>query len=741
MGKVFNIRPELHALFLLLILGCSSKKESFVIKEEDTRVLVKAAFDRIDREKLPVIFNTQRAQLIKARLDKQTKPIDQVNASIEYAVELLKSGNTSEAINLFEQVIQYLEQNKIPLDLATKRNIYSYVAIAYLRAGEIENCVQNHTHQSCFIPIKEEGIHTLPFGSGHAIKIYEFLLKEFPTDLESKYLLNIAYMTLGKYPQEVPAAYRIDPAWFKNKVSIKPFRDIAPDLGINHTSHAGGAVMDDFNNDGWLDIVITSWSPDDQMTLYINNGDGTFTDQTSAYGLTGYTSGLNLNQTDFNNDGWIDLYIMRGAWLLTEGDIPNTLLMNAGNGKFVDVTVKAGLTHDAPTQTSAWTDIDLDGWLDLVIANESLPGMDRGIDLYINQKDGTFRHASQEYGLTMNHFFKGLVATDANNDKYPDLYFSSLGDGTFLMINQGSKGKKGFVQVGPESNIGLPKKCFPSWSFDYDNDGKDDLFTSAYTNDGTPAVHWMLSHMGKADPGLLPKLYHNKGEAVFEEVGQDMGLDEVTFTMGCNFGDINTDGFLDFYLSTGNPIYQSLVPNKMYLNMEGRKFEDVSYSGGFANIQKGHGVAFGDADHDGDEDLYVVIGGAYDGDMFYNCFFENPNEHNNNWIVLKLKGVAANAAAIGAKVALTVEENGKERMIYRTVSSGASFGGNSLALEVGLRKASGIKQILVQWPCKDCPDQIYSGLEINKAYSLTQGQIKPDLLAYTKAPFKTKVHS
>ena len=95
-----------------------------------------------------------------------------------------------------------------------------------------------------------------------------------------------------------------------------------------------------------------------------------------------------------------------------------------------------------------------------------------------------------------------------------------------------------------------------------------------------------------------------------------MGLNEVAYTMGCNFGDINTDGFLDFYLATGNPLYQSLVPNKMYLNMEGQQFEDVSYSGGFANIQKGHGVGFGDLDHDGDEDLYVVIGGAYDGDSF-----------------------------------------------------------------------------------------------------------------------------
>ena len=191
--------------------------------------------------------------------------------------------------------------------------------------------------------------------------------------------------------------------------------------------------------------------------------------------------------------------------------------------------------------------------------------------------------------------------------------------------------------------------------------------------------------------------------------------------MGSNFGDINSDGFLDFYLGTGNPLYQSIVPNKMYLNVGGRKFEDVSFSGGVANIQKGHGVSFGDWNHDGDEDIFAVIGGAYDGDAFYNSFFENPNQDNNNWIVLNIEGTTSNKPAIGARVAITVLENGKERLIHRTVSSGASFGANSLALEVGLRKATDVKSVRVQWPCKECPDSVFGDLEINKSYRLVQG--------------------
>jgi hypothetical protein len=179
----------------------------------------------------------------------------------------------------------------------------------------------------------------------------------------------------------------------------------------------------------------------------------------------------------------------------------------------------------------------------------------------------------------------------------------------------------------------------------------------------------------------------------------------------------------------------------MYLNMEGNRFEDVSYSGGFANIQKGHGVGFGDLDHDGDEDMYVVIGGAFDGDDYFNCLFENPNPDKNNWVVLKLEGATANRPAIGARVKLMIMEAGKEREIHRTVTSGASFGGNSLVLEVGLRKATSIAGITVQWPCKGCPDQVFRGMDINSAYLLKQGEAGPRKMEYTKAPFsKTKGH-
>jgi hypothetical protein len=740
MTHLGSFRITIYLILTIALFSCKSDQADadILTPEEDTRLWVQEAYRKIDLMKLNPTFNLERAQLIRARLEKAANLEEKINIGLEYALEVLKSGDTEDALQLYSQLTRLMDEQKVEMDDETRRNIMSVIAIAFMRHGEIQNCVENHNHESCFLPIQGGGIHKLPYGSENAIVQYEKILKDFPDDLESKYLLNIAYMTLGKYPDGVPAAYRIAPSWFASKVDFPKFKDVAPELGLNRNGLAGGTIIDDFTNDGWLDIVITSWKPTEELIFYVNNGDGTFSDQTVAYGLKGHVGVLNLNQTDFNNDGWLDIYLMRGGWYQTQGDIPNTLLMNTGKGSFRDVTLKAGLTHVAPTQTSAWSDFNLDGWLDLVVCNESLPGFDRGIDFYINQQNGTFTHESSAYGLTLNKYYKGCVATDINNDRYPDIYMSSLAAPNDLFLNQGATGKKGFTNIAAQAGVDNPVMSFPCWNFDYDNDGNEDLFVSGYTNDGTPAKNWMLSKMGKGDPEMLPKLYHNNGHLKFEEVGLQMGLNEIAFTMGCSFGDINSDGFLDFYLSTGNPIYQSLVPNKMYLNIAGKRFEDVSYSGGFANIQKGHGVAFGDLDRDGDEDIYVVIGGAFDGDDFYNCLFENPNQDQNNWLVLNLTGTTANKVAIGARVTVSVEENGKERIICRTVTSGTSFGANSLALEIGLQKSTVINHVKIQWPCKDCPDQLFTGIEMNKAYHITQGEEKSKAYLYTYAPFATK---
>jgi hypothetical protein len=258
--------------------------------------------------------------------------------------------------------------------------------------------------------------------------------------------------------------------------------------------------------------------------------------------------------------------------------------------------------------------------------------------------------------------------------------------------------------------------------FDYNNDGYLDIFVSSYTEGLIDLPQLLLSDYGNKNNKYRPRLFRNNGDGSFTDVSSATGLIEPVFTMGCNFGDLDNDGFIDIYLATGEPNLMSVVPNKMYRNVEGKMFQDVTYSGGFGNIQKGHGVGFADFDMDGDQDIYVVMGGALEGDVYQNILFENPLGSKNNWCIVRLEGVKANRSAIGARLILEIEENGKARMIHRMISTGSSFGGNSLQEEIGLGKADRIRQLTVTWPYRESKSQTFTSLEVNAVYFLKEGE-------------------
>jgi hypothetical protein len=168
--------------------------------------------------------------------------------------------------------------------------------------------------------------------------------------------------------------------------------------------------------------------------------------------------------------------------------------------------------------------------------------------------------------------------------------------------------------------------------------------------------------------------------------------------MGLNFGDLDNDGFLDFYLGSGNPSYASAIPNLLFHNKDGKKFVDVTASSGTGILPKGHGVVFADLDNDGDEDLFVVMGGAVPGDQHTARLFENPG-NSNSWIDIRLVGVESNRAALGAQIKVTVndEERGT-RSIYRRVGSGGSFGASPFEQHIGLGKSGRIEKLEIWWP-------------------------------------------
>ncbi|HKX61835.1 MAG TPA: CRTAC1 family protein, partial [Verrucomicrobiae bacterium] len=190
-------------------------------------------------------------------------------------------------------------------------------------------------------------------------------------------------------------------------------------------------------------------------------------------------------------------------------------------------------------------------------------------------------------------------------------------------------------------------------------------------------------------------------------------------TMGANFGDIDTDGYLDFYAGTGSPYFGSLLPNEMYRNNAGRNFQDVTTAGGFGHLQKGHGIAFADLNSDGHQEIISNMGGAFAGDNFFDAVFANPG-NTNHWLKLKLTGTKSNRAAIGARIKVVARGPQGSREIHRMVCSGGSFGASPLQQEIGLGSSTTIERVEVWWPASGITNQV-TNLSIDQAYRVKEG--------------------
>ncbi len=638
----------------------------------------------------------------------------------ELAKELLRAGRTEEAIAEFEAVRRRIAEAGAAVPGEFSEAIDELLAISYLRLDERENCAPDGGGRLCVFPIGRDAIHPEQSGSRAAIAVYESILRDHPADLVSRWLLNIAYMTLGEHPDGVPRQWLIPGSAFESEYDIGRFPDIAPELGLDVVGLAGGSIVDDFDGDGYLDIVASSWGLRDQIRYFRNNGDGSFSDKTLDAGLEGIVSGLQIVHTDYNNDGFPDVLVLRGAWL-TEGH-PNSLLRNNGDGTFADVTDEAGLSEAYSTQAAAWGDYDNDGWVDLYIGNESIGRRRNPSQLFRNNGDGTFSDVAEEAGVDVVGFVKGVAFGDYDNDGWLDLYVSRLSEPNDLFHNNGPQGagRPTFTEVGDEAGVREPIHSFPTWFFDYDNDGWLDLFVSGYfASSGDIAAEYL----GREHNAELPRLYRNNGDGTFTDVTAPSRVDKIMLTMGSNFGDLDNDGFLDFYVATGEPGLRALMPNRMFRNAGGEYFQEVTASGGFGHLQKGHGVAFGDLDNDGDQDIYMVLGGAYEGDVSHNALFANPG-HGNRWITLRLEGVRSNRAAIGARIQVTVDTPRGGRDIYSTVSTGSSFGASSLQQEIGLGDATAIRSISVTWPGTGKTD-VYQDVALDQILHIREGTAAP----------------
>ena len=629
----------------------------------------------------------------------------------------------------FEKVLE-LEPNNLEAMLQ--------LGLAEFRLGEadkaaerFENIIQNYRrHSGAYYYL---GVYHLRHGAPEkAIENFKESLRLKPRDPETLWNLWTAYSQLGGYPEELPEEFRIAASRQQNSrqqsatsnqqegvtssenfltdnQQLKTdnyFTDIAPDLKMDKVDGGRGSAWGDYDNDGDLDIVaVGTYQP---HALFRNNGDGTFTNVADTAGIADPRGGWGSLFADYDNDGYPDLYITRGGW---SGAAENTLYHNNGDGTFTDVTHTAGVADPQSSFCAAWADYDNDGYIDLYIA-DGVIGDGAANVLYHNNGDGTFTNTAEVAGVADTGNSLGTAWGDYDKDGHIDLHVINYGQSNVLYRNNGDGT---FTDVTPTTGMNLPvTDPFVTFFLDVDNDADLDIFIS---NSGSFQAFIAGQITGTAPHDADRQvLYRNNGDGTFTDVTRESGLYHAYGAMGANFGDINSDGYLDIYLATGAPQMGRLERDALFRNNGDGTFTDATAALGLGNIGKGHGVTFGDVDTDGDVDIYVPVGGAFIGDQWHNLFYRNPGT-GNNWLTVKLVGTKSNRDGIGAKVTLHIGGD----VIYREVSGGCGFGStNSLSLEIGLGTHTKVDTLEIVWPSGQV--DTHRNLSVNQRLILTEGE-------------------
>lgn len=527
----------------------------------------------------------------------------------------------------------------------------------------------------------------------------------------------------GKATPDPPVRFRDVTA--TSKIDFVHQSGATPEKHMVETFGSGVAWID-YDNDGFPDLYFVNGAPGAANALYRNNKDGTFTDVTPQAGVAAagdkgaYKTGVAVG--DYDNNGYLDLYVTAFG--------PNSLYRNNGDGTFTDVTSAAGVAG-GPTEWSTSTgffDFDQDGNLDLYVVNYldvrkddnpycglrkagyrmyCHPTMFDGVAdrLFRNNGNGTFTDVSQPAGIA-NPSGKGLGVTfcDFDRDGDTDIYiandmvrnflYRNNGDGTFLDVAYGAG--VGFDLNGkPQAGMGVD--CA-----DVDGNGFPDIFVTNFSEE-------------------LNTLYQNGGDGIFEDVSETAGLGSgfLPLGFGTKLFDFDNDGDLDIHVTNGHVIdnVKLYQPNLTYTQKDllyenlGGRFRDVSDQSGAALQAErvGRGLAVADFDNDGYLDVAITTVGQRP------VLLRNQGARKGNWILMRAQGKKGNSFGLGATV--QVEAAGKVQM--REINNVASYlSSNDIRLHVGLGEAKIIQRVEVLWPSGT--RQILKDIGVNQILVITE---------------------
>jgi hypothetical protein len=464
----------------------------------------------------------------------------------------------------------------------------------------------------------------------------------------------------------------------KKDASRWRFTDVTDKSGLDARGYGMGVAAGDFNNDGWVDLYLTNFGPNQ---MWRNNGDGTFTEATRETGTNDSSWSTSAAFFDFDRDGWLDLYVAHYVDFsftnlklcfatggsgrreycgpLAYAPLPERLLHNRGNGTFEDVTAKSGIGEEYNGALGVVTaDFNEDGWIDVYVANDGRPN-----HLWMNQKDGTFRNEALLAGCALN--------------------------------------ADGVSEAGMGVDAG-----------DFDNDGDDDVFITHLT-------------------GEKNTLYVNDSKGWFEDQSYKSGLavPSLPYTgFGTAFLDYDNDGWLDILAVNGEvktiesllkagdtyPLHQS---NQLFRNLGNEQFKEVTDSAGsvFKLSEVGRGAAFGDVDNDGDTDVLVVNNNGRARLLI------NQVGNRSHWLGLRLVDEKGTRDLLGTRVEVMRAE--APALWRRARADGSYCSANDPRVLVGLGDSTKVDKVRAYWP--DGRVEEWTTTPIQRYSTLRQGSGQP----------------